>query len=160
MARIKTVLNERRLAYQGAMKIMEKQREKEEDAAVLQYQRQHHEEEQKRILSRRELTERRREAWLKSQQALAEETSTEDAYVRAEETESAPATDGADVLEEAQTGPDAVQAQSSETVTQSSKSSEDAEQSGKKVKEIQRKTPTSPGDAAADALFGGGRRRR
>lgn len=173
MARIKSVLNERRLAYEGAMKLIERQCEKEEDTAVLQYQRQQHEAEQKHILSRRELTERRREARLKSQQASAEETentSSEYAYARTEDTETVPTADEqaqVDVLEEAQSRPDVIQARSDETVPQSSgpaegpmariKASEDAK-TEKKVK-APRKTPTNPAEAAADALFGGGRRR-
>jgi hypothetical protein len=174
MARIKSVLNERRLAYEGATKLIEGQCEKEEDAAVLQYQRQQHEEEQKHILSRRELSKRRREALLKSQQASAKETknaSSEDAYARTEHTETAPTADGqvqTVVLEEAQSKPDVVQTQSDETVPQSSgppmarikasKGAKTAEQPEKKA-EVPRKTPTNPAEAAADALFGGGRRR-
>ena len=45
------------------------------------------------LLSRRESTERRRKAWLKSQQASAEETentSSKDAYARIEDTETVP----------------------------------------------------------------------
>ncbi len=180
MARIKAVLNERRLAYEGATKLIEKQRQKGEDAIVMQYQRQQHEE-RKRILSRRELTERRREARLKSkksQQVQAEEiegVSTADAQVQAEETKSASNEDTEfqakaeeAAREEAQTGTDVVQAQSDEAVPEpteapssglaSSEAAKAVERLPKKVKGVQRKPPSKPADAAADALFGGGRR--
>jgi len=183
MARIKAMLNERRLAYEGAMELIEKQRQKGEDAIVMQYQRQQHEA-HKRVLSRRELTDRRRAARLKSkesQQVQSKEiegVSTADAQVQAGETESASnedaefqakAEEGA--REEAQTGADVVEAQSGEAVPPPSEpteapssslaSSEDTkavERLPKKVKEVQRKPPKNPADAAADGLFGGGRR--
>jgi large subunit ribosomal protein L47 len=62
MARIKAVLNERRLAYEGALKLIEEQKQQGEDEVVLQYQHQKFEEERAHVLSRRELTERRRRA--------------------------------------------------------------------------------------------------
>lgn len=178
MARIKSVLNERRLAYEGATKLIERQCEKEEDAVVLQYQRQQHEEEKKHILSRRELSKRRREALLKSQQAKAKEaesTPSKDVYARTKDTKTVPTADGqvqAVVLEEAQSEPKVMQARSDETVPQpsrpaegpmarikASKDAKTAEKKAEKKAEVPRKTPTNPAEAAADALFGGGKRR-
>jgi len=180
MARIKAVFNERRLAYEGATELVEKQRQKDEDAVVMQYQRQQHEE-HKQILSRRELTERRREARLKSaesQQVQVEEiegVSTADAQVQAEGTESASTEDPESQAkaeegahEGAQTGADVMQSPSSDAVPRpseapssslaSSEVAKPVEQQPKKAKEVQRKPPSNPADAAADALFGGGRR--
>ena len=162
MGRIKSVLNERRLAYEGAMRLVEGQCEKDEDATVLQYQRQQHEE--------------GREVRLKLQASAeeAENTSSKVTHARREDTETMPNADGqaqANVLEEAQSGPDVVQVRSDKIVPQSSgpaegpmariEASEGAKTAGQPEKKakVHRKTPTNPAEAAADALFGGGRRR-
>ncbi|KAM6494342.1 Mitochondrial 39-S ribosomal protein L47 (MRP-L47) domain containing protein [Amanita muscaria] len=67
MARIKAVLNERRLAYEGATKLIEEQKQQAEDEVVLQYQHEKLEEDRAQTLSRRELTKRRREARLRTE---------------------------------------------------------------------------------------------
>jgi len=67
MARIKVVLNERRLAYEGAMKLIEEQKQQTEDEVVLEYQREKFKEDRVQILSRRELTKRRREARMEAE---------------------------------------------------------------------------------------------
>jgi large subunit ribosomal protein L47 len=78
MARIKAVLNERRLAYEGALKLIEEQKQQAEDEVVLQYQRHKFEEERTHSLSRRELTERRRKARLRTEaEARTESTEAE-----------------------------------------------------------------------------------
>ena len=54
MARIKAVMNERRLAYEGAVKIAEKQREEHYDKVVLQHQTTQFKAERKYLQRRRE----------------------------------------------------------------------------------------------------------
>ncbi|KAK2465332.1 hypothetical protein APHAL10511_002686 [Amanita phalloides] len=155
MARIKAVLNERRLAYEGAMKLVEEQGQKDEDEVVLQYQREQHEEGRKRmLLSRRELTKRRREARLKqvtaTEQAQAEEVETLNAGIQADEPKEGQPGAG-DVQAEAD---DAAQVSGpAESQLTSSESSKDMK--AEKAKEVRRQTPANPADAAADALFGG-----
>src|SRR5580693_6202974 len=62
MARIKAVINERRLAYEGAVKLVEKQREYLENEKVLQYEVAEHKKERKYLMRRREHVARQREA--------------------------------------------------------------------------------------------------
>ena len=199
MARIKAVLNERRLAYEGAIELIEKQRQKGEDAIVMEYQRQK-QEERKRVLSRRELTERRREARLKAHeeaqtgadvvQAVPQPSEPTDTSSNLASSEPAKAVEPSEPTEapsssftpledarvvdssEPTEAPSSSLASSedakvvdpsepTETPSSSLASSEEAkavERQPKKAKEVQRKPPSNPVDAAADALFGGGRR--
>ncbi|KAF8631055.1 hypothetical protein AX15_002661 [Amanita polypyramis BW_CC] len=167
MARVKAVLNERRLAYEGAMELIEGQREKEEDEVVLQYQREQHEEERKSALSRRELTERRREARLKKE-AEAHTAQTEDVVETVSSVNTPEETDAGETTGEMQANQHTSEMvepiESSSVSTESLETVNGVEQqqkSEKKVKEARRKTPVNAADAAADALFGAtaGRRR-
>ena len=112
MARIKAVLNERRLAYEGALKLIEEQKQQAEDEVVLQYQSQKFEEERAHSLSRRELTERRRKARLRKE-AEAQQARTEAAEVASIE----PMLEVHDSPQEAQSQLNAVGTASEETRT-------------------------------------------
>jgi large subunit ribosomal protein L47 len=62
MARIKAVINERRLAYERAVKLVEKQRERAENEKVLQYKVGEFRKERKYLVRRQEYVARKREA--------------------------------------------------------------------------------------------------
>jgi large subunit ribosomal protein L47 len=65
MARIKAVINERRLAYEGAVKIAEQQREEHYDKVVLHHQVTQFKAERKYLQKRREYKARKEAARLK-----------------------------------------------------------------------------------------------
>ncbi|KAF8627385.1 hypothetical protein AX17_006200 [Amanita inopinata Kibby_2008] len=159
MARIKAVLNERRLAYEGAMKLIEEQKQKDEDEIVLQYQREQHEEERKRILSRRDLMKRRREAQRKKDAELLEkrqlEAEAQQTNAEAEiHTAANAATSSNDVS--ANITPESTEAPTVQTseVAEREEKHDKSETKMKNGKAVQRKTPVNPADAAADGLFG------
>ena len=160
MGRIKAVLNERRLAYEGALKLIEEQKQQTEDEVVLQYQHQKFEEERARVLSRRELTERRRMARVRKE-AEAQQARTEAAEVESTETKLA----AHDSPQEAQSQLNAVgmvskATQTSELIHAPSSAGTDGQEAAveRKTKSIvetaRRKTPVDPVEAATDALFG------
>jgi large subunit ribosomal protein L47 len=73
MARIKAVINERRLAYEGAVKIAEQQREEHYDKVVLNHQAAQFKAERKYLQRRREY-EARKEAKQLKLQVVAQNT--------------------------------------------------------------------------------------
>ncbi|PFH54078.1 hypothetical protein AMATHDRAFT_53887 [Amanita thiersii Skay4041] len=156
MARIKAVLNERRLAYAGALKLIEEEKHKEQDELVWQYQLQRHAEERK-LVSRRKLTERRKEAQQRRDAELLEKREVDAGAQYAEQIQAS------DTVVLGDTTPN----QSTDTFS-SAETTEEEEKPQKKIEKVeqvvQRKTPVNPADAAVDGLFGavtqntGGRR--
>ncbi|TFK64622.1 MRP-L47-domain-containing protein [Pluteus cervinus] len=106
MARIKAVINERRLAYDGAVKLAEAQREVHYDKIVLEEQQKHFQDEAKHLKQRRELRRERHQQLLAERAKLAEERAAaeaiqaaaaptptaEESVVQAQESESLSAT--------------------------------------------------------------------
>ncbi|KAF8895515.1 mitochondrial 39-S ribosomal protein L47 (MRP-L47)-domain-containing protein [Infundibulicybe gibba] len=158
MARIKAVINERRLAYEGAVKLAEQQQEEHQDRVLLEYQKSKYKVERRYLIKRREYNERKREARriraIANEQQLPSEVAATDL--------SNPMVEGDTMVEDPPIS-EAVQPTEPETPKpQPAASTRSAKSEGQSSEDRKldvgtskaRATPKNPADAAVAGLFG------
>jgi large subunit ribosomal protein L47 len=174
MARIKAVINERRLAYEGAVKLVDKQREQHQDNVVLQHQVTEQRKERKYLQRRRAYMERRNaerlmrrkahEKTLLEKRLWATDTEVKTEGAKASEEKQIPVSvesfTGSEVQAEMPSEPPA-KATSPTIKPADSKNEKDQKTAVKKAKLPKAfpkpavdQTPSTPIDAAAAGLFG------